>query len=170
MPTDLSARSVRRALGAAVLASALALTAAPAALAQAPVPVAPAAECAPDDQPCKDQEANANEAKEIEEQQKKTKESATQADKDIKKVGKDLEECKPGSQTCMDKLAKGNGEKEGLAGMTSTVNGFQPDPKDNAQSAVTTTCADFPASLPAGSAEPGQSPFPVSQLCALLGS
>ncbi|MFC8510298.1 hypothetical protein ACFU3J_05815 [Streptomyces sp. NPDC057411] len=167
MSHALSARSPRRALGAAVLALALALTAAPAALAQ--TPAAPA-ECAPDDQACKDQEANANEAKEIEEQQKKTKESAAQADKDIKKVGKDLEECKPGSDTCMDKLAKGNGEKAGLADMTATVNGFKPDPKDNAQSAVTTTCADFPASLPAGSAEPDQSPFPVSQLCSLLGS
>lgn len=163
-----SALHVRRALGAAVLASALALAAAPAALAAPPAPRAD--ECAPDDQACKDQQANAQEAKEIEEEQKKTKESAAQADKDIKKVGKDLEKCKPGTQACMDELAKGNGEKEGLDAMTSTVGGFQPDPSDNAQSAVTSTCADFPASLPAGSTDPGQSPFPVSQLCSLLGS
>ncbi|MER8043887.1 hypothetical protein [Streptomyces sp. NPDC094032] len=159
---------VRRALGAAVLASALALAAAPAALAAPPVPRAD--ECAPDDQACKDQQANENEAKAIEEEQKKTKESAAQADKDIKKIGKDLEECPPGSQACMDKLAKGNGEKEGLTDMTSTVGAFKPDPSDNAEAAATATCAEFPASLPAGSTDPGQSPFPVSQLCSLLGS
>ncbi|MEU6980634.1 MULTISPECIES: hypothetical protein [unclassified Streptomyces] len=163
-----SALLLRRALGAAVLASALALTAAPAAFAAPPAPRAD--ECAPDDQACKDQQANEEEAKEIEEEQKKTKESAAKADKDIAKVGKDLEKCKPGSEACMGELAKGNGEKKGLEDMTATVDGFKPDPKDNAQSAVTTTCADFPASLPAGSTDPGQSPFPVSQLCSLLGS
>lgn len=157
--------AVRRVLGAAVLAPVLA-----SALLVSGATVGFAAECAPDDQVCKDNEANANEAKEIDAQQSKTKEAAAKADKDIAKVGKDLEECKPGSDTCMSKLAKGNGEKEGLADMTSTIDGFQPDPSDNAQSAVTATCADFPASLPAGSTDPGQSPFPVSQLCSLLGS
>ncbi|GAA2816758.1 hypothetical protein [Streptomyces showdoensis] len=167
----LSVLPVRRAAGAAVLAAALALAAAPAALAAPSAgPAAPAAECQPDDQPCKDKETNANEAKEIDEQQKKTKESAAKADQDIAKVGKDLEKCKPGSETCMDELAKGNGEKAGLADMTTKVGAFQPDPKDNAQTAVTSTCRDFPASLPAGSTDPGGSPFPVSQLCSLLGS
>ncbi|MEU6934646.1 hypothetical protein [Streptomyces sp. NPDC046385] len=163
-----SALLVRRALGAAVLASALALAAAPAALA-AP-PAALAEECKPDDQACLDAQANANEAKEIDEQKKKTKESAAKADKDIEKVGKDLEKCKPGSEACMGELAKGNGEKEGLKDMKTVVDGFKPDPKDNAQTAVTSTCADFPASLPAGSTDPGVSPFPASQLCSLLGS
>ncbi|MEV5974523.1 hypothetical protein [Streptomyces sp. NPDC051921] len=156
-----AAASVRRVLGGAVLACALLLSGASSGA---------AAECAPDDQVCKDNEANAAEAKEIEEQQQKTKESAAQADKDIKKVGADLEKCKPGSETCMAGLAKGNGEKEGLADMTAAVQGFQPDPKDNAQSAVTSTCADFPALLPEGSTDPGQTQFPVSQLCKLLGS
>ncbi|MFD0372375.1 hypothetical protein [Streptomyces sp. NPDC127114] len=172
MPSALpAAASVRRVLGAAALAAALSLTGTPAVWA-AP-PSVPVEECKPDDQACKDNEANANEAKEIDEQQKKTKEAATQADKDIKKVGKDLEACKPDAEdsgTCMGKLAKGNGEKEGLTGMTSTIDGFRPDPSDNAQSAVTSTCAGFPASLPEGSTDPGQSPFPVSQLCSLLGS
>ncbi|MFJ9580581.1 hypothetical protein ACIRQF_29850 [Streptomyces sp. NPDC101191] len=161
MPILRSRASVRRVLGAAVLASALLLSGAP---------LASAAECAPDDQVCKDNEANAAEAKEIDAQQAKTKESADKAGKDIEKVGKQLEECKPGSDSCMDKLAKGNGEKEGLTGMTATINGFQPDPKDNAQSAVTSTCADFPALLPEGSTDPGQTQFPVSDLCKLLGS
>ncbi|MFF9196016.1 hypothetical protein ACF09L_12470 [Streptomyces sp. NPDC014779] len=168
MPSGQSAPSVRGVLGAAVLAAALALSAVPAAFAAAPS--VPVEECKPDDQECKDKETNANEAKEIDAQQAKTKEAAAKADKDIAKIGKDLEECKPGSDSCMDKLAKGHGEQEGLTGMTATIEGFRPDPSDNAQSAVTSTCADFPASLPAGSTDPGQSPFPVSQLCSLLGS
>ncbi|MFF0436412.1 hypothetical protein ACFYU9_29885 [Streptomyces sp. NPDC004327] len=157
--------SVRRVLGAAVLASALLLSGAS---------VAAAEECKPDDQACIDKETNDNEAKEIAADKKKTKESADKADKGIKDIGKDLEKCKPGESsgdTCMSGLAKGNnGEQKGMDDMTQTVGNFQPDPKDNAQSAVTTTCHDFPASLPAGSTDPGTSPFPVSQLCSLLGS
>ncbi|MEU5219648.1 hypothetical protein AB0G79_26085 [Streptomyces sp. NPDC020807] len=160
--------SVRRVLGAAALVAALALTGAPSVWGVASA--VPVEECKPDDQECKDKETNANEAKEIDQQQTKTKEAAAKADKDIAKIGKDLEECTPGSDGCMSKLAKGNGEKEGLADMTATVKDFRTEPGDNAQSAVTSTCEAFPASLPAGSADPGQSPFPVSQLCSLLGS
>ncbi|ALO11445.1 hypothetical protein AQF52_5852 [Streptomyces venezuelae] len=162
--------SPRRALSAAVratvLASVLALTLAPALTS-----VAYGAECKPEDQACKDQEANEAEAKEIDEQQKKTQEAATKADKDIKDAGKKLEECPPGSAACMEKLAgKGSREEDGLREMTTTVSEYQPEPADNAAQAVESTCAAFPASLPQGSSDPGQSPFPASQLCALLGS
>ncbi|GGY50492.1 hypothetical protein [Streptomyces tanashiensis] len=155
--------SARRVLTAAVLAAALGLPLAP---------VAYAEECKPDDQACLDKEANAKEAKEIEEQQKKTEEAAGQADKDIKAVGKKLDECPPGSASCMGKLTSGKGaaEEKGVKDMTDTISAYQPEPADNAQSAVTSTCADFPGSLPQGSTDPGQSPFPVSQLCSLLGS
>ncbi|MFF0429191.1 hypothetical protein ACFYUJ_33055 [Streptomyces sp. NPDC004520] len=155
--------SPRRALGAVLLAAALALPMAS---------VAHAEECKPDDQACLDKEANAKEAKEIEEQQKKTKEAAGQADKDIKDVGKKLDECPPGSDSCMGKLTSGQGaaEEKGVKDMTETISTFEPEPTGNAQSAVTSTCADFPGSLPQGSADPGQSPFPVDQLCSLLGS
>ncbi|WP_329620841.1 hypothetical protein OG357_10075 [Streptomyces sp. NBC_01255] len=157
-----SKASPRRALSAAVLASALALTLAP---------VAYGAECQPEDQACLDKENNAAEAKEVEEQQKKTKEAAGQADKDIKKIGKDLEECPPGSSSCMEKLAgKGGREEDGLTDMSTTISTNEPEPADNASQAVESTCTAFPASLPQGSSDPGQSPFPASELCSMLGS
>ncbi|MET9677512.1 hypothetical protein ABZY68_31125 [Streptomyces sp. NPDC006482] len=162
--------SPRRALSAAVLASALASALA---LTLSPVlaPVAYGAECQPEDQACLDKENNAAEAKEVEEQQKKTQEAAGQADKDIKKIGKDLEECPPGSSSCMEKLAgTGGREEDGLADMSTTISTNEPEPAANAAQAVESTCAAFPASLPQGSSDPGQSPFPASQLCSMLGS
>ncbi|MFD8209554.1 hypothetical protein ACFV2S_24540 [Streptomyces sp. NPDC059695] len=155
--------SARRALAAAVLAAALGLPLAPTAYAE---------ECKPDDQACLDKEANAKEAKEIEEKQKKTEEAAGQADKDIKDVGKKLEECPPSSDSCMGRLTSGKGaaEEKGVEDMTETISTYRPEPADNAQSAVTSTCAGFPGSLPQGSNDPGTSPFPASQLCSLLGS
>ncbi|MFF0477374.1 hypothetical protein [Streptomyces sp. NPDC004284] len=158
--------SPRRALGAVLLAAALALPLAS---------VAHAEDCKPDDKVCQDQkdkEANEKEAKEIAEKQKKTEEAAGQADKDIKDVGKKIDECPPDSASCMGRLTSGKGaaEEKGVKDMTDTLSTYQPEPADNAQSAVTSTCADFPASLPQGSTDPGQSPFPVAQLCSLLGS
>ncbi|MFH9728508.1 hypothetical protein ACH4M4_37025 [Streptomyces sp. NPDC017254] len=157
--------SARRLLGAGVLAAALAL---PVAVPLAPV--AYAAECEPDDQECKDKESNAEAAKKIEADQKKTKEAAGQADKDIKAAGEKLEECPPGSASCMEKLSgKGAREEDGLKEMGTTISTYKPEPADNAAAAVDSTCAAFPASLPQGSGDPGQSPFPASQLCSLLG-
>ncbi|MFD5064787.1 hypothetical protein [Streptomyces sp. NPDC058394] len=132
----------------------------------------PTVECEPDDQACKDREANEKEAKEIEEQQKKNQEAAAQADKDIKAVGDEMKECKPGSASCMEKLTAGKGEREegGISDMTGTIGSFQPDPSDNAASAVSSTCAEFPGSLPEGAADDNAAPFPASQLCSLLGS
>ncbi|WP_405858203.1 hypothetical protein OG361_29240 [Streptomyces sp. NBC_00090] len=155
--------SPRRALGAGLLAAALALPMAS---------VAHAEECKPEDQACLDKEANAKEAKKIEEQQKKTQESAGKADRDIKDVGKTLDECPPSSGSCTGKLTSGKGasEEKGLEDMTETISTYEPEPADNAQTAVTSTCAEFPASLPQGAGDPGQSPFPASQLCSLLGS
>ncbi|MFG2836203.1 hypothetical protein ACGFYE_14565 [Streptomyces zaomyceticus] len=152
----------RRALAAAVLAAALALPLAPAAYAE---------ECKPDDQACLDKEANAAEAKEIEEQQKKTQESAGKADKDIKAAGEKLGECPPTSSSCMGTLTGGKGaaEEQGLKDMTDTISSNETEPANNAAQAVTSTCESFPGSLPQGSTDPGQSPFPVDQLCALLG-
>ncbi|MER7947844.1 hypothetical protein ABTY59_10720 [Streptomyces sp. NPDC096079] len=157
------ARKARRALGAVLLAAALALPTAA---------VAQAEECKPDDQACLDKEANAKEAKEIEEKQKKNEEAATQADKDIKAAGEKLKECPPGSSSCMDKLTGGKGaaEEQGLEDMTETISSNRPEPGNNAAEAVTSTCASFPGSLPQGSTDPGRSPFPVDQLCSLLGS
>ncbi|MFE7600956.1 hypothetical protein [Streptomyces sp. NPDC057494] len=154
--------SARRALAAAVLAAALGLPLAPTAYAE---------ECKPDDQACLDKEANAKEAKEIEEKQKKTEEAAGQADKDIKDVGKKIDACPPGSSTCMGTLTGGKGaaEEKGLEKMTGTIDRYRPEPAENASQAVSSTCESFPASLPQGSTDPGQSPFPVSQLCSLLG-
>ncbi|MFC9242756.1 hypothetical protein ACFT7S_01565 [Streptomyces sp. NPDC057136] len=132
---------------------------------------APAEECKPDDQACKDRETNANESKEIDKEQKKTQEAATQAGKDIDAAEEKLKECPPGSGSCMEKLAgTGADEEQGVSDMTDTIGSFKPDPSDNAASAVVSTCADFPGSLPAGSADESASPFPVSQLCSLLGS
>ncbi|MGW8887843.1 hypothetical protein [Streptomyces sp. NPDC055749] len=131
----------------------------------------PAEECKPDDQECKDRETNANESKDIEKEQKKTQEAATQAGKDIEAAEKKLKECPPDSSSCMGKLAgSGKAEKDGIADMTATLGSFKPDPSDNASSAVESTCADFPGSLPAGAADDGAAPFPASQLCSLLGS
>ncbi|MER5706128.1 hypothetical protein AB0B13_24595 [Streptomyces sp. NPDC042898] len=163
--------SPRRAtLSAALLAATLALTLAPA-LVPALTSVAYGAECQPEDQACKDKETNAAEAKEIEEQQKKTQEAAGQADKDIKKIGKDLEACPPESSSCMEKLAgKGGREEDGFKEMNTTITTNKPEPADNAAEAVESTCAAFPASLPQGAGDQGQSPFPASQLCSLLGS
>lgn len=154
--------SARRVLTAAVLAAALGLPLAPAAYGE---------ECKPDDQACLDKEANAKEAKEIEEQQKKTQEAAGQADKDIKAAGDKLKECPPDSSSCMGKLTGGKGaaEEQGLKDMTETIASNETAPADNAAQAVTSTCESFPGSLPQGSTDPGQSPFPVEQLCSLLG-
>ncbi|WP_411109986.1 hypothetical protein [Streptomyces sp. c-19] len=161
-----SKASPRRVLTVALLAAALALPLAPAAYGE---------ECKPDDQVCQDQqdkEANAKEAKKIEEQQKKNQEAATEADKDIKAAEKKLEECPPDSSSCMSKLTGGKGaaEEKGLKDMTETISSNKPEPANNAAQAVTSTCASFPGSLPQGSTDPGQSPFPVDQLCSLLGS
>ena len=163
--------SPRRATStAALLAATLALALAPV-LVPALTSVAHGAECQPEDQACKDKENNAAEAKEIEEQQKKTQEAAGKAGKDIEKVGSDLKECPPGSSSCMEKLAgKGGREEDGFKGMNTTITENKPEPADNAAQAVESTCAAFPASLPQGSSDPGQSPFPASQLCSLLGS
>ncbi|WP_329283725.1 hypothetical protein [Streptomyces sp. NBC_00691] len=154
--------SARRVLTAAVLAAALALPLAPTAYAE---------ECKPDDQACLDKEANAKEAKEIEEQQKKNQEAADKTDKEIKAAGEKLKECPPGSSSCMDKLTGGKGaaEEQGLKDMNETIASNEPEPANNAAQAVTSTCESFPGSLPQGSADPGQSPFPVDQLCGLLG-
>ncbi|MFD3659778.1 hypothetical protein ACFWVF_04090 [Streptomyces sp. NPDC058659] len=158
--------SSRRALSAAVLVSALV-----SALALTLAPVAYGVECQPEDQACQDKENNAAEAKKIQEQQKKTQEAASKADKDIEKIGKDLEACPPGSSSCMEKLAgKGGREEDGFTDMNTTISTNKPEPADNAAQAVDSTCAAFPASLPQGSSDPGQSPFPASQLCSLLGS
>ncbi|MCX5229121.1 hypothetical protein [Streptomyces sp. NBC_00233] len=154
--------SARRVLTAAVLAAALALPLAPAAYAE---------ECKPEDQACLDKEANAKEAKEIEEQQKKTQEAAGQADKDIKAAGEKLKECPPGSSSCMSNLTGGKdaAAEKGLEDMTDTISSNEPEPTNNASEAVSSTCASFPGSLPQGSTDPGRSPFPVDQLCSLLG-
>ncbi|MFB7353646.1 hypothetical protein [Streptomyces gardneri] len=154
--------SARRALTAAVLAAALGLPLAP---------VAYAEECKPDDQACQDKEHNAEQAKEIEEQQKKNQEAAAKADKDIKAAEEKLKECPPGSSSCMSKLTGGKGaaEEQGLKDMTDTIDTNETAPTDNAAEAVSSTCESFPGSLPQGSTDPGQSPFPVDQLCGLLG-
>ncbi|MFB7587835.1 hypothetical protein [Streptomyces sp. NPDC056169] len=168
--SSMKASPRRATLSAALLAATLALSLAPA-LVPALASVAYGAECEPEDQACKDQEANAAEAKEIDEQQKKTQEAAGQADKDIKKIGGDLEKCPPGSSSCMEKLAgKGGREEDGFKDMNTTITTNKPEPADNAAQAVESTCTAFPASLPQGSSDPGQSPFPASQLCSLLGS
>ncbi|MFD3995250.1 hypothetical protein [Streptomyces sp. NPDC058548] len=157
--------TLRSLLSVGVLAAALAL---PVAVPLAPV--AYAAECQPDDQECKDKEGNAEAAKKIEADQKKTQEAATQAGKDIDAAGKKLEECPPGSASCMEKLAgKGGREEDGFKEMGTTISTYKPEPADNAAQTVETTCDAFPASLPQGSTDPGQSPFPASQLCSLLG-
>ncbi|MGW1030606.1 hypothetical protein ACWD4Z_00290 [Streptomyces antibioticus] len=166
--------SARRVLRTAVLASALSLAVpvllAPPAHARPPSSLAPAEECAPDDQACKDEQENTEQAQKVEEQQQKTQEDAEKADQTIKDVGRRLEECRPGNSACMDQLAgPGMGEKQGVTDMTATVKGFEPGPAGEASAAVTATCSGFPGSLPAGSADPGRSPFPVSRLCALLG-
>ncbi|MER5931821.1 hypothetical protein [Streptomyces sp. NPDC002054] len=175
--------SARRALSAALLAASLSLAApaflaAPAHAQQAGyefpgvlgVPAAPTEDCAPDDQACKDQKENEEQEKEVEEQQKETEEDAKKAEKTIEDVGKQLEECKPGSSSCMEGLTgPGMGEKQGIADMTSTIKGIEHGPAGDATAAVTSTCSGFLASLPAGSTDAAQSPFPVSQLCALLG-
>ncbi|MFB7448941.1 hypothetical protein [Streptomyces sp. NPDC056194] len=153
----------RRLLGAVLLAAALAL----------PVTsVAHAEECKPDDQACLDKEANAKEAKAIEEKQKKNEEAAGQADKDIKAAGEKLKECPPDSSSCMGRLTGGKGaaEEKGLQDMKDTISSNETEPSNNAAQAVTSTCESFPGTLPQGSADPGQSPFPVDQLCSLLGS
>lgn len=142
----------------------------PAAAHSAGTHLRPGAECEPEDQACKDREANDKEAAEIEKEQQKTQEAAGRADEDIKTAGEKLKECPPGSASCMEKLTgKGEREEGGISDMTGTIDSFQPDPADNAASAVDSTCADFPASLPGGS-DDSQSAFPVSQLCSLLGS
>ncbi|MFB6581211.1 MULTISPECIES: hypothetical protein [unclassified Streptomyces] len=130
----------------------------------------PTEDCAPDDQACKDRKEEEEQEKEVEEKQKETEEDAKKAEKTIEDVGKKLEECEPGSSSCMEGLTgPGMGEKQGVTDMTSTVKGFKPGPAGDASAAVTSTCSDFVASLPAGSANDSQSPFPVAQLCALLG-
>ncbi|WP_285566306.1 hypothetical protein OG521_08765 [Streptomyces sp. NBC_01463] len=173
----------RAALRAATVLSAFALAAAlpasgclSAAYAQSPaahaagVRLLPTAECEPDDQACKDREANDKEAAEIAKEQEKTQAAAGQADKDIKAAGEKLKECPPGSASCMEKLTgKGEREESGISDMDGTIDSFAPDPSDNAASAVESTCTDFPASVPGG-ANDGQSAFPVSRLCSLLGS
>ncbi|MFE9860300.1 hypothetical protein [Streptomyces sp. NPDC005780] len=168
--TVLSAFAVATALPAAVgLCAAYAQP--PAAYTAGAAPLRPA-ECEPEDQACKDREANDKEAAEIEKEQQKTQEAAGQADKDIEAAGEKLKECPPGSASCMEKLTgKGKGEREegGISDMTGTIDSFQPDPTDNAAPAVKSTCTDFPASLPGGN-DDSQSAFPVSQLCSLLGS
>ncbi|MEV7374854.1 hypothetical protein AB0O51_28720 [Streptomyces sp. NPDC090301] len=157
--------SVRSLLRSAVLVAALALP-----VAGPLAPVAYGAECQPDDQECKDKEGNAEAAKKIEADQKKTQEAAAQAGKDIAAAGKKLEECPPGSASCMEKLAgKGGREEDGFKDMGATISAYEPEPADNAAKTVETTCDAFPASLPQGSTDPGQSPFPASQLCSLLG-
>ncbi|WP_393061971.1 hypothetical protein [Streptomyces sp. LN549] len=175
--------TARRALRAAAVLSAFAVAAAlpvtgclSAAYAQSPaahaatVPLLPAAECEPDDQACKDREANDKEAAEIEKEQQKTQAAADQADKDIEAAGEKLKECPPGSASCMEKLTgKGEREENGVSDMNGTIHSFEPDPSDNAASAVESTCTGFPASVPGG-ADDSQSAFPVSQLCSLLGS
>ncbi|SEC32952.1 hypothetical protein [Streptomyces sp. TLI_105] len=154
--------SARRVLTAAVLAAALGLPLAPAAYAE---------ECKPDDQACQDKEHNADQAKKIEEQQKKNQEAAAKADKDIKAAEEKLKECPPGSSSCMGKLTGGKGaaEEQDLGDMKDTIKKNETAPTDNAADAVTSTCESFPGSLPQGSTDPGQSPFPVDQLCGLLG-
>ncbi|MFD0077510.1 hypothetical protein ACFVIY_34275 [Streptomyces sp. NPDC127166] len=153
----------RRLLGAVLLAAALALPVTSAAHAD---------ECKPDDQACLDKEANAKEAKAIEEKQKKNEEAAGQADKDIKAAGEKLKECPPDSSSCMGRLTGGKGaaEEKGLQGMKDTISSNETEPSNNAAQAVTSTCESFPGTLPQGSADPGQFPFPVDQLCSLLGS
>ncbi|MER6098230.1 hypothetical protein ABT154_20685 [Streptomyces sp. NPDC001728] len=154
--------SARRVLTATVLAAALALPLATGAHAE---------ECKPDDQACQDKENNAEQAKKIEEDQKKTKEAAGKADKDIKDAGKKLDECPPDSSSCMGKLTGGKeaAAEQGLKDMTDTISSNEPEPANNAAQAVTSTCEAFPGSLPQGSTDPGRSPFPVDQLCGLLG-
>lgn len=133
--------------------------------------VALRAECQPDDQECKDKEGNAKQAEKIDEQQKKTQQAADKAGQDIKAANDKLEKCPPGSASCMKELTgEGKQEKEGIEKMTATIDAYRPEPSDNAQQAVDTTCAGFPASLPQGSTDPGRSPFPASRLCSLLGS
>ncbi|MER5412207.1 hypothetical protein [Streptomyces virginiae] len=142
----------------------LRVSGAPAALA------APTEDCAPDDQACKDRKENEEQEQKVEEKQKETEEDAKKAEKTIEDVGKKLKECEPGSSSCMEGLTgPGMGEKQGITDMTGTIKDFKPGPAGDASSAVTSTCADFLASLPAGSADDSQSPFPVAQLCALLG-
>ncbi|MFD7079007.1 hypothetical protein [Streptomyces sp. NPDC059918] len=133
-------------------------------------PAVPTEDCAPDDQACKDRKENEEQEQKVEEKQKETEEDAKKAEKTIEDVGKKLEECEPGSSSCMEGLTgPGMGEKQGVADMTETIKEFKPGPAGDASAAVTSTCSDFLASLPAGSAGDSQSPFPVSQLCALLG-
>ncbi|WP_416969633.1 hypothetical protein [Streptomyces sp. 4F14] len=122
-----------------------------------------ASECAPEDEACKDSEAA---AQKVEDQQKKTEEGAANAQKQIDAVGKQIQECEPGSSECMEKLSgSGAAEKQGIADMKDTISGFRTEPADNASSTSTTVCSGFAATLPAG-----ESPFPNDQLCSLLGS
>ncbi|MFD9420512.1 hypothetical protein ACFWC9_38305 [Streptomyces goshikiensis] len=175
--------SARRALSTALLAASLSL-AAPAFLAAPahadltdpvgyawhPAAGTPAEDCAPDDQTCKDRKEVEEQEAKVEEKQKETEEDAKKAEKTIEDVGKKLEECEPGSSSCMEGLTgPGMGEKQGITDMTGTIEDFKPGPAGDASAAVTSTCSDFVASLPTGSADDSQSPFPVAQLCALLG-
>ncbi|MFC9398937.1 hypothetical protein ACFTWS_38255 [Streptomyces sp. NPDC057027] len=115
----------RRLLGAVLLAAALVLPM---------TSVAHAEECKPDDQACLDKEANAKEAKAIEEKQKKNEEAAGQADRDIKAAGEKLKECPPDSSSCTGRLTGGKGaaEEKGLQDMKDTISSNETESSDNA--------------------------------------
>ncbi|WP_053690722.1 hypothetical protein [Streptomyces sp. WM6372] len=118
-----------------------------------------------------DVEVNAEAAERIAARQEANQAAAQQTGKDIKAVGSKIAECPAGNAACMEKLAgKGEREEAGIKGMADTITAFRPEPADNGTAAVTTTCANFPGSLPGGAAEQGQAPFPATQLCSHLGS
>lgn len=118
-----------------------------------------------------DVEINAEAAQQIAAQQEKNRTAAEGTARGIKAVGEKIAQCPPGSAACMEKLSgKGEREESGITGMADTVTSFRPEPSDNGADAASAVCRNFPASLPGGSAEQGQAPFPASQVCSLLGS
>ncbi|WP_217569432.1 hypothetical protein [Streptomyces sp. GbtcB7] len=141
-----------------------------AALAAGPAPLASvvttahtaAADCPQNDTQC---EENDKDQKETAKERQEVNDSTKDAKKDIAKAQAQVDECRPESAACMQKLAgDGAEEKKGITDTEAELADFEGAPKNNAATAVAGSCDVYAATLPVSGADARD----LTELCEVM--
>ncbi|MFK0110895.1 hypothetical protein [Streptomyces sp. NPDC091217] len=141
---------------AAVPVTAAILPGQPAVAAAAVVRPADDSSPSPSDSPCPDGQvatpcpASSQDRQEVDAQRDQVEKDEQQARQDMAAAKGEATKCPPTSKQCMNDLTgDGHEQKEGMAKAEQQLDAVHPAPSDNAQTAVSGTCEEFAAELPA---------------------
>ncbi|MGW7517867.1 hypothetical protein ACWGJ2_19995 [Streptomyces sp. NPDC054796] len=177
----------RRVLGLTAAVCAATLYGAPVAGAVSAAPLTAAAPCAANDTQCLEQQKKQEEEQKKEKEQENKREQgertaesgqdqvadhSKEAEKGIGDAKDQVESCPPGSQECMGKVV-GDGTQQyedtaqgkGMGATQQKIDDFHPEPQNNADAAVDSTCDGFAADLPASALESSDPDESLTGVC-----